>query len=887
MAAGLLFAVLVIITAVQWRQTGDSVIYSLDSSALNAGKGVSMETFPYSGFSGIYLDNSLMDDGEKELTVKTPSLSLVPGVYRVDVVYTTGSGRNFLSVQSGKRWLSTADKAYITLPAGEDRTESVILRTFFSMDDLSVTIHYPGDGYIFISGVTVTRIPGFPRAFLICGIEFFAMLYILALLWQRYGESGGEKREILIFLLGLSVAVSLPVFSVYLGTGDDLEYHLLRIDALAEGLRDGQFPVRVSSYWNNGYGYGSSLYYCDFFLLFPALLRIGGLSVQRAYKQYLVAVNVLTAALSWFSLRKIGSRKSAALGTILYMFLPYRILCLYRRAAVGEYTAMAFLPLAAAGVYQIYTSGPLPKRIKRQMRGNKDRNTGRESSTVEDRSAVSDNSGGGKSDKGRDTAARKSEKAALQKEIHVILPAVLGFSGLILSHIITTFFAVTAAIIISLILIRKTLKPTVLKRLAGTVVLTFALCAWFVIPFADSMRNDIGTLHEQRETAAIEKYGTYFSQLADLFPSAAGGNISTEDEPSARQNGTSDIVYSAGAALYGTVLWIAYQLTRKKNRAENEIIAENGQADRKENRNRRKKRESAGQQFDRSGNGSEMARDPFRAGKNGTVKSCKAMRTLGNISAWAGIICASMSTVWFPWNSIAAASPVLNQIVRNIQFPWRILSLAGIFMVIASVELTEELHGSMQAEKVFAVLLAGAALISGFFLLHDYTVSANVHNYTGIPAVDTTGIAGAEYLPAGADTSMFVAQEPVPGEGVVIEEAERDGGTYRVTVLSTGGAGNERDGISDDSYFIDVPFLYYPGYIGRDEATNQKFIAVSGSGGRARIELPEGYQGTIDVRYSERKLWRAAELLSVVTALILPVILHGRKKREQALTNHS
>lgn len=837
--AEFLFAALVIITAIRWRQNGRAVVYSFDSASLDAGKGISMETFPYSEFSGIYLDNSLMDDGEKELTVKTSSLSLVPGVYRVDVVYSTGNSRNFLSVQSGKRWLSTADKAYIALPEGEDRTESVILRTFFSMDDLSISVHYPGDGYIYVTGVTVTRIPGFPWPFLILGIELFAVLHILSFLWRRYGECGG-RRKILVFLLGLSVTVSLPIFSVYLGTGDDLEYHLLRIDALAAGLRSGQFPVRVSSYWNNGYGYGSSLYYCDFFLLFPALLRIGGLSVQSAYKQYLFAVNCLTAALCWYSFRKIGGRKSAALGTILYMFLPYRILCLYRRAAVGEYTAMAFLPLAAAGMYQIYTSND----------------------TAADRSAISEKSDERKSDKVRDAAVEKSGKAVLQKEIRAILPAVLGFSGLILSHIITTFIAVIAAIIVLLILIRKTLKPTVLKRLAGTVVLTFALCAWFVIPFADSMRNDIGTLHETQETAAIEKYGTYFSQLADLFPSAAGGNISTEDEPSSRQSGTSDIVYSAGAALYGTVLWIAFRWIRRKDASGGETGEENGL-------------ETI------CGNGKAAGQQISKENESASNLPGTASETLGNIAAWAGLICAFMSTVWFPWNSIATAAPALNQIVRNIQFPWRMLSLAGIFMVIATVELMEELRGSMSAEKGLAVLLVGAALISGFFLLHDYTVSTNIRSYTGIPAVDTTAIAGAEYLPVGTDTAIFTAQEPIPGEGVTIEAAERDGGTYRVTVGVMDFVG---DGNSESGYYIDVPFLYYPGYIGIDETTNQKFIAVSGRGGRARIELPAGYQGAIDVRYSERKLWRAAELLSVITAVLLLVILNGRMKKEHSIT---
>ena len=71
--AEFLFAALVIITAIRWRQNGRAVVYSFDSASLDAGKGVSMETFPYSEFSGIYLDNSLMDDGEKELTVKTSS----------------------------------------------------------------------------------------------------------------------------------------------------------------------------------------------------------------------------------------------------------------------------------------------------------------------------------------------------------------------------------------------------------------------------------------------------------------------------------------------------------------------------------------------------------------------------------------------------------------------------------------------------------------------------------------------------------------------------------------------------------------------------------------------------------------------------------------------
>ena len=78
--AEFLFAALVIITAIRWRQNGRAVVYSFDSASLDAGKGVSMETFPYSEFSGIYLDNSLMDDGEKSrwYQVSTGWMSYIP-----------------------------------------------------------------------------------------------------------------------------------------------------------------------------------------------------------------------------------------------------------------------------------------------------------------------------------------------------------------------------------------------------------------------------------------------------------------------------------------------------------------------------------------------------------------------------------------------------------------------------------------------------------------------------------------------------------------------------------------------------------------------------------------------------------------------------------------
>ena len=110
--------------------------------------------------------------------------------------------------------------------------------------------------------------------------------------YTRHDDTG---KKLLVILTAMVFASSLPLFGMLLGFGDDLEYHLLRIDALANGIRNGQFPVRISTYWNNGYGYASSLFYNDLFLMFPALLRLLGISVQNAYKtQYAVKTGIMS-----------------------------------------------------------------------------------------------------------------------------------------------------------------------------------------------------------------------------------------------------------------------------------------------------------------------------------------------------------------------------------------------------------------------------------------------------------------------------------------------------------------------------------------------------------------------------------------------------------------
>ena len=52
-----------------------------------------------------------------------------------------------------------------------------------------------------------------------------------------------------LMLAGIGVLASLPLGIRGIYSGHDVEVHFLRIEAVAQALRSGQFPARVSSRW--------------------------------------------------------------------------------------------------------------------------------------------------------------------------------------------------------------------------------------------------------------------------------------------------------------------------------------------------------------------------------------------------------------------------------------------------------------------------------------------------------------------------------------------------------------------------------------------------------------------------------------------------------------
>ncbi len=74
-----------------------------------------------------------------------------------------------------------------------------------------------------------------------------------------------------------------PLFTVNCINGHDIEYHLLRIESLKAGIEAGLPFLRVNLLFFGGEGYASSLFYPDFLLYFPAVLRAMGLSINLSF----------------------------------------------------------------------------------------------------------------------------------------------------------------------------------------------------------------------------------------------------------------------------------------------------------------------------------------------------------------------------------------------------------------------------------------------------------------------------------------------------------------------------------------------------------------------------------------------------------------------------
>lgn len=442
--------------------------------------------------------------------ITTPAVDLPRGSYRVTIDYQTDDADQKYTFTSALNLPSVAvAHDGCRMPVDADR----MVQTFSSsmpVDAFAVHLNYSGNGYLFVERITIEETNAWKN------IRLFWVLVISILidgffLWYRKlpAAAQGQARVTSAILTGVSLFASVPLMSMFILDGHDLSFHVVRIEAIKTSLLLGDIPNRLSGYWNNGYGYASAIFYGELFLYAPAILRIVGFTVQGAYKIYVVLINLGTAFISYHSFRKVfHNHRAALIGSVVYLLAPYRLVCIYMRAAVGEYTAMMFFPLVFYGLTRIYMDSTEQEQYKKSY-----------------------------------------------------LPLALGMSGIIQCHVISCVIVVLFAGVFCLLLIKRTFSLPRLWQMVKAVAATVLFNFWFLIPFADYMRLDyLGRENPINGPGKMNMRGVYLSQIFSMFQTGAGHSYTALDDI----NHTYEHNYAIGAFAIAAALYLIYRLYRGK-----------------------------------------------------------------------------------------------------------------------------------------------------------------------------------------------------------------------------------------------------------------------------------------------------------------------------------
>lgn len=203
----------------------------------------------------------------------------------------------------------------------------------------------------YIEGVALQSVQLQNRDGYLIGIVCVLSAFLILLLgWYIPSEKYTEP----MMLVAMGLAASMPLFSDFMIGGDDLGFHVARLEAVYQGLRAGEFPVYLGSTQMGGFGTLSGIMYPQLFLYPFALLRFGGVSLMLCYKLLLVCMHIGSAFTSYFGAKNMcKSSKIGFWASVFFTFSIYRLTNIYLRAALGETLAMVFLPLIIWGMYEV------------------------------------------------------------------------------------------------------------------------------------------------------------------------------------------------------------------------------------------------------------------------------------------------------------------------------------------------------------------------------------------------------------------------------------------------------------------------------------------------------------------------------------------------------
>lgn len=245
-----------------------------------------------------------------------------------------------------------------------------------------------------------------------------------------------------------------------------------------------------------------------------------------------------------------------------------------------------------------------------------------------------------------------------------------------------------------------------------------------------------------------------------------------------------------------------------------------------------------------------------------------------------------MSSNLFPYRLVLAHTGVFGRALSSIQFAWRFLMMAAVFVsALCALELSEERAQPYESgfqwipEENKNLLLSVLLLMlivyqgvsfSGTFLSEE----PGRKNETLTCMTDTFQQAGGEYLLSGTDVEACRDRKILTSNASCKAQLLKERGTS--LLFSIQNRSNKEETLT-------LPKFAYPGYRIRPPfpkagAVNRGTVGMTSAGenNRIRITVSPGAEGTWRLCFREPLSWRIGEALSLLTAVV--VFVRSRRR---------
>lgn len=596
-------------------------------------------------------------------TEEDEPLYLEKGIYTVNVQYQSETDDNALRIYTDGSHFNWIQHNDVTLHAWyQNETSTLWVKDeqapiWISIVNSKDSVQEPAQ--IQLSGITITKNKTTITYTVFWWIVRFVCLDIVLFLFIKYRHGmriSPEKKNGILILGMILIASSYPLFTNYLTEGHDKIYHLMRIETIKDGLKAGMFPVKIDPSWLNGYGYPASVFYGDLLMYPAAILRLIGLKLQDCYKFYIVMVNSLTCWVSYYCFRQIFQNENVALaGSALYTLSYYRFIDIYIRGAAGEYTAMVFIPLVICGLYLIYEENTAKHRRGLAM-------------------------------------------------------AVIGFTGLLETHLLTTEIVGLFTVVICLIMFKRTFQKQRFISLCKVVIYTILVNAGFLVPLFDYYgRNFYISSIETGNLSEFENAALFPTQLFQVFHTGIG-----------RSYEQSVGICADMPITCGVVLWIIAGLYL------------------------------------------------YKRNKTGIER----YSALGDIMLGYAGIGAVLTTTLFPYRRLSKYLPIVGKLLGSLQFPWRFLIVPTIAIAVVFCVLLKNMS-STYGKWFMCVCILGITMLSNTYMVDAWYNNHEPKLYYDINSINVdTSVGGGEYLLLGSSASNMVRGQTIEYSGASINHIE-------------------------------------------------------------------------------------------------------------------